>query len=366
VPSPSSPLTRAIFEQAADLTESARVDFLREACAGDEPLRRRVLRLLAAHDKLGAFLDVAPVWNAGEADPRSVGKYEIVRKLGEGGMGRVYLAEPGPVAVKVIRRDLDPAAVLRRFDRERQILARLDHPNIARLLDGGKTTDGSPYLVMAYVDGTQLDDFCLGRELAPRERLELFLGVCRAVAFAHGRLVIHRDLKPANILVTDSSVPVVMDFGLAKLAATNLETALDSTTTGHRLLTPDYASPEQVTGLAVTPAVDVYALGVVLYELLTDVRPHRFATWSMAEVVDVICRGVVPPPSSVADSVKQFDPVGALDFIVMKALAKAPGDRYSHVTELDDDLQRYLQGRSIPGFLARTYQTNPQGPAQER
>jgi serine/threonine protein kinase len=241
---------------------------------------------------------------------------------------------------------------MRRLERERQMLGRLEHPNIARLLDGGSSQDGSPYLVLEYVVGTPLDEFCSRHDLGMRQRLELFRGVCRAVSFAHQRLVVHRDLKPANILVTDAAVPVVLDFGLAKLAAASLASALDPTTTGHRMLTPDYASPEQVTGVAVTPAVDVYALGVILYELLTGARPHRFKTWSMAEIVDVICRGVVTSPRSVAKSNARPDISAALEGIVMKALAKEPADRYVHVAELDDDLQRHLAGRPIPGIHA--------------
>lgn len=363
MPIPSPSRCRAVFEEVADLRPDARGDLLDRACAGDETLRLQVQRLLNAHDAMGPFLEVPPVWNASEPDPRWVGQYEIVRKLGEGGMGRVYLGNPGPVAVKVIRRDLDAGLVLRRLHRERDMLSRLAHPNIARLIDGGTTEDGSPYLVLGYVDGTPLDDFCRHRRLALRERLELFRSVCEAVSYAHGQLVLHRDLKPANILVTETGVPVVLDFGLAKLARTSLEVALDSTTTGHRLLTPEYASPEQVSGLRVTPAADVYALGLVLYELLADVRPHRFITWSMTEILDVICNSKAVPPSHALSRVENASttwPVhagelrGGLDFIVMKAIAKVPAKRYSHVAEFGDDLQRHLEGRPIPGCETTT------------
>lgn len=357
---------KELFEQAADLDPAGRTVLLAEACAGDDALRAVVARLLEAHDQLGTFLDVSPVWNAGEPDPQRVGHYEIVRKLGEGGTGWVYLAEPGPVAVKIVRQDVEPAVVMRRFERERQMLARLEHPGIARLLDGGLTPTGSPYLVLTFVDGTPLDEFCRDRYLGLRGRLELFRDVCRAVSFAHGRLVIHRDLKPANILVNGHGAPVVLDFGLAKLTETTLATALDSTTTGHRLLTPDYASPEQVTGLPATPAVDVYALGVILYELLTGVRPHKFTTWSLAEIIEVICRGVVAPPGAVLRSARRPDCGPVLDAIVMKALAKAPARRYGHVAELEDDILRYLAGRSVPTVEPGAYQPESGYPPVER
>jgi len=352
---------REIFERVVDLPPKLRGAVVRDACTGDIALQGHIERLLAAHDGISDFLEVPPLLSAGPREQHRVGRYEIVRKLGEGGMGSVFLAEPGPVAVKLIRRDLDPSVLIRRFQREQDMLSRLDHPNIARLIEGGATEDGTPYLVLTYVDGVPLDQFCNGQRLSLLDRLHLFRTICRAVSFAHGRLVIHRDLKPANVLVTHDGVPIVLDFGLAKLARTSLEASLDSTATGHRLLTPEYASPEQVQGLRVTPAVDVYALGLILYELLVGVRPQRFHTWSIAEIVDVVCNAEVVPPS-LGTSADTSWPIasdnlrGTLDFIVMKAIAKAPEKRYSHLAQLDDDLLRYLEGRPIPGNELEPYQ----------
>jgi len=353
------PRCRDIFEQAVGLAPSDRKAFVDAACGGNDLLRQEIESLLAAHGDVGRFLDALAGTSASEPDPLHVGEYQVLRKLGEGGMGRVYLAEPGPVALKLVRRDLDPAVVLRRFERERGILSRLNHPNVARLLDGGQTDDGAPYLVLTYVEGLPLDAYCQRARLTLRPRLELFQRVCDAVSYAHRHLVIHRDLKPANILVRETGAPVVLDFGLAKLTQTDLQHALDSTSTGHRLLTPEYASPEQLTGLPITPATDVYALGLILYEMLTGVRPHRFETWSMAEIVTVVCETMTPPPSVVASlpphplhdpdddgrpapSFHPDDLRGPLDAIVMKAIAKEPERRYSHVVELESDVERYL------------------------
>jgi serine/threonine protein kinase len=248
---------------------------------------------------------------------------------------------------------VNPEVVTARFRRERAMLARLDHAGIARLLGGGVSEDGSPYLVLSYVDGLPLDVYCRERHLDLLARLDLFRAVCRAVAFAHGQLVVHRDLKPANILVTPSGDPVVLDFGLAKLVKTSVGHALDSTATGHRLLTPEYASPEQVRGIRVTPAVDVYALGVVLYELLTGVRPHQFVTWSMSEITRVVCEVPAAPPSTArADDpnwpVRAHELQGGLDRVIMRAISKEPSQRHGHVAELDDDLRRYIEGRPLP------------------
>jgi eukaryotic-like serine/threonine-protein kinase len=344
---PAATRCREVFEQVADVPRAKRAGLLLQICDGDVALYQQVTRLLAAHEAAGEFLEKPPL-RSGEPDPRHVGRYEIVRKLGEGGMGRVYFAEPGPVAIKTIRRDLDAELVVRRFARERDLLRRLVHPNISRLIEAGTTEDGTFYLVLAYVEGMQLDEYCERHALAIPDRLQLFQQLCRAVAFAHERLVVHRDLKPANILVTTGGTPVVLDFGLAKLTRTNLEAALDSTRTGHRLLTPEYASPEHVRGLRITSAADVYALGLILYELLARVRAHRFTTWSMAEIVDVVCHVGIAPPSNVAPPGERIDP--ELDFIVMKAIAKVPEHRYSHVMALDDDICRHLEGRPIPGL----------------
>lgn len=342
--------SRTIFEAAVDLPAPARAAQIEAACDGDAVLRRTVERLLAADAAAGAFLRPGPAWASGEAEESRVGVYTLVRKLGEGGMGHVYLAEPGPVAIKLIRRDLDPEIIRRRFRRERETLSRLDHPGIARLLDGGTTSHGTPYLVLAYIDGVPLDEFCDAGRLTLGARIAVFLNVCRAVSFAHQRFVIHRDLKPANVLVTADAQPVVLDFGLATLVRTGVEQSLSSTKFGHRLLTPEYASPEQVTGARVTPAADVYALGLLLYELLAGVRAQRFSTWSLSEIVEVVCTRPVPPPSMATAFEWRDELRGTLDRIVMKAIAKPLAGRYAHVEEVTDDLWRYTQGAAIPGL----------------
>jgi serine/threonine protein kinase len=340
------PLTarcRAIFDAVIDLPAAERARAVDIECDGDPALRAIVRRLLAADAAAGGFLRPLPDWKANDAIESQVGEYTLIRKLGEGGMGQVYLAEPGPVAVKLIRRDLDSDAIRRRFHRERESLARLDHPGIAKLLDGGTTASGTPYLVLAYVDGEPLDELCRIHRPNLRARIELFQSLCRAISFAHQRFVIHRDLKPANVLVTRDGRPVVLDFGLAKLMASNLEQALSSTRTGQRLLTPEYASPEQLTGGRMSPAVDVYALGLLLYELVAGVRAHRFVGRSLPEMVRMVCEHPVPPPSAVTVFDWRDDLLRALDRIVLKAIAKAPDARYRHVEEIEDDLRRHMK-----------------------
>src|SRR5690606_25102516 len=233
-----------------------------------------------------------------------VGAYRIVHEIGRGGMGVVYLAERADeefekrVALKVVKRGMDTDEVLRRFRHERQILASLEHPNIARLLDGGATSDGRPYLVMEHVEGEPIDAYCDRRRLGIRERLELFRAVCDAVQHAHQRLVVHRDIKPSNILVTAAGEPKLLDFGIAKLLDDSSPDATPHTRTGLRLLTPEYASPEQVRGAPVTTASDVYALGIVLYRLLSGRPPYEVHEPSVAEAERALDRE--PPPPSVA------------------------------------------------------------------
>ena len=210
-------------------------------------------------------------------------------------MGTVCLAERDDaefnkqVAIKLVTRGMDTAALLRRFRQERQILARLEHPYIAHLLDGGSTGDGPPYLVMEYVDGTAITAYCAARQLGTRERVELFRKVCAAVQSAHQNLVVHRDLKPGNILVDSNGLPKLLDFGIAKLLGPDEGPQLTMGAGGMQLLTPDYASPEQVRGEAITTSADVYALGAILYELVTGVRPHRRRTYTATEIERAVC-----------------------------------------------------------------------------
>jgi serine/threonine protein kinase/tetratricopeptide (TPR) repeat protein len=313
-------------------------------CAGDPTLIADVASLLASYRTLGDFLEPALPDEEQEDIPSGtqLGQYRICQRIAEGGMGAVYRAVrcndfQKQVAVKVVKRGMDTNFVLRRFRQERQILAALDHPNIARLLDGGAADDNRPYLVMEYVEGTPITEYSEKHALTTRQRLELFRTVCSAVQYAHQNLVVHRDLKPGNILVTSESVPKLLDFGIAKM----LLPESDVTVTSLRLMTPDCASPEQVRGEPVTTATDVYALGVLLYHLLTGRAPLDFTTSSPEEVRRVICEIEPEKPSSIR-------PLPAdLDNIVLKAMHKDPAHRYSSVERLSEDIRRYLTGRPV-------------------
>ena len=280
---------KTVLAEALDRPPEVRRAFLDEACAGDHALRAEVESLLEAHGAAGDFID-APAFAAdavdGGSDPnlnRSIGPYRLERLIGRGGMGAVYLARrvdhefERQVAVKMIRRGMDSDLLVRRFRHERQILASLDHPHIARLFDGGTTDDGLPYFVMEYVDGVPIDRYADDHCLTTPDRLRLCLRVIDAVQHAHAHQVVHRDLKPGNVLVTADGQPKLLDFGIAKLLDADHEGAATFTSLA-RPMTPDYASPEQVRGTAITPATDVYALGVLLYELLTGHRPYRLTT----------------------------------------------------------------------------------------
>src|SRR5262249_14214618 len=268
---------------------------------------------------------------------RKVGAYRILREIGRGGMGNVYLAARADdafqklVAVKIIRCGMDLDDVVQRFRAERQILAMLDHPNIARLLDGGATEDGLPYFVMEYIEGEPVDVYCERHKLSTPGRLKLFQSVCSATSYAHQNLVIHRDIKAANILVTEDGVPRLLDFGIAKLLAPGM--ALELTQTGVRPLTPEYASPEQVRGDALTTASDIYSLGVLLYRLLTGRRPYRSSMSSAAEIERAICEEEPVKPDLPRD----------LSAIVLMALRKDPRRRYVSVDQFSEDVRRYFE-----------------------
>jgi non-specific serine/threonine protein kinase/serine/threonine-protein kinase len=257
-------------------------------------------------------------------------------------MGTVYRAVRSSdfekqVAIKLVKRGMDTDFILRRFRHERQILAGLDHPNIARLLDGGATEDGRPYLVMEYIEGTPITDYAEQHGLNARERLELFRRVCSAVQYAHQNLVVHRDLKPSNILVTAGGTPKLLDFGIAKL----LEPDADRTITSVRLMTPECASPEQVRGWPATTASDVYALGVLLYHLLTGETPYRFTNRTPEEIAQVVCETEPKRPSAVKPLSQD------LDNIILKAMHKEPARRYISAEQLAEDVRRYLEGLPI-------------------
>ncbi|HEY0078086.1 MAG TPA: protein kinase, partial [Pyrinomonadaceae bacterium] len=323
---------------------------------------------------------------------RRIGAYQIVREVGRGGMGAVYLAERADsefrrnVAIKLIKRGMDTDFIIRRFRNERQILAALEHPNIACLLDGGTTEDGLPYFVMEYIEGRPLYQYCDSEKLSIRERLRLFRQVCAAVAYAHQKHVVHRDIKPSNILVTRDGVPKLLDFGIAKLL--NPELAPDTlvpTETAMRLMTPEYASPEQVQGLTMTPSSDIYGLGVLLYELMTGHRPYSIRSRMPYEIARVICEESPEKPSialsrpnevlpfsysgvSIASLAALYEArggrpeslrrelMGSLDNVILKALQKEARLRYESVEQFSEDISRYLEGRPV---LAQAYHFRP-------
>lgn len=344
---------------------SARSTFIAQACADDAALRREVDSFLAQDaerlEKFASGSDSSADHDAANTNTgRRLGAYELVRELGRGGMGTVWLARRADerfeqeVAVKLLKRGTDTEEVLSRFRAERRIVGRLEHPGIARLFDAGESDDGLPYFVMEYVAGGEsLTHFAEERALSIPARLELFRKVCAAVQFAHQNLIVHRDLKPGNILVTADGEPKLLDFGIARLlepgddgtAAALAETAAD-----HRRLTPAYASPEQVRGEPITTASDIYALGAVLYELLTRESPHRFARErpTPAELMRVIAEGEPRRPSlAAANDETRRRLRGDLDNIVLRALAREPARRYANASGLGDDLQRHLSGRPV-------------------
>jgi len=361
----------AIFQTAVERTAAEREAFLLEACGGDDELRAEVESLLA-HEVAEAFLE-APIKGAARSladrndDARvgqRIGVYRLTSLIGHGGMGAVYRAVRDDdqyqkqVALKLVKRGMDTDFVLNRFRYERQILATLEHTHIARLLDGGSTEDGLPYLVMEFIEGEAITNHCETHELSLMERLQLFLQVCAAVGYAHQKLVVHRDLKPSNILVTKEGAPKLLDFGIAKLLAPDLSLeAMPQTATELRMMTPDYASPEQVRGLPITTATDIYSLGVILYELLTGERPHRFNNYSPLEIERAICQTETEKPSAAVNRTthapskqrkqqrKQLS--GDLDNIVLMAMRKESERRYSSVEQFAEDIRRHLEGRPV-------------------
>ena len=355
---------KSILAEALDCPGSAaREAFVERACASDLPLRREVESLLAREpDGLERFAEGAGGLRESCADAaanlgRRLGAYELTGELGRGGMGAVYLARRADgrfeqqVAVKLLKRGTDTEEVLRRFHAERRILARLEHPNIARLLDGGETDDGLPFFVMEHVAGLPLTAFARRHALSVDARLALFAKVCAAVQFAHQNLVVHRDLKPGNILVTAGGEPKLLDFGLARLVgpADGDAAALEITVDEARRLTPAYASPEQVRGAALTTVSDVYSLGALLYELLTGQPPHRFSGPhpSPVELLRVVGEQEPLRPSLAADPRTRARLRGDLDNIVGLAMRKDPARRYASVGEFADDLSRHRLSRPV-------------------
>ena len=344
---------REVFDRVSEAGAGERARLLAKECGSDDELSREVFSLLASSEAAGEFLEVPAVEQMGqvlawpssvETLPDRIGPWEILRELGHGGMGTVYLGVRHSegfrqsAAVKLVRRGMDSEFVLRRFRTEREILAGLDHPYIARILDGGSTDDGRPFFAMEYVEGRHLLDDCAGRSLDARRRITLFLQVCDAVAYAHRHLVVHRDLKPSNILVTPEGSPKLLDFGLARLLQPREGETRERTETAFRLLTPDYASPEQVRGERITTATDIYSLGVVLYHLLAGRSPYRTAGRNSPDVIArAVCEQEPERPGVDRD----------LDNVVLMALRKEPERRYESVGALADDLKRWLEERPV-------------------
>lgn len=368
----------ALFAEALDRPASEQAAFLRAACRHDPDLYDEVATLLAQETEAEAAIGehaedfVAPLLprlqrtlseDGDLAAGSRIGPYRIVRSVGRGGMGNVYLAERADgtfrkhVALKLVRRGRDTDDLLDRFRQERQLLAGLDHPHIARLLDGG-SDDGRPYLVMEYVEGRPITAYADAERLPVEARLALFEQVCEAVTYAHRALVVHRDLKPNNVLVTDDGAVKLLDFGIAKLLDPAAEPALPATQEGVRLLTPEYAAPEQIRGEAVGTTADVYALGVLLYHLLTGRRPiDTGGLGPLAREHALLSAEPMPPataPTEEAAAARgrsraqlQRQLRGDLATILMKALAKAPDRRYGSVEALSEDLRRYRSGLPI-------------------
>ncbi len=374
-----------LFSRAVELPGPERPAFVAKETAGDTELRTELLELLACDNggsrtgpltlALGAALDTTTRDRRKALVGRVLGNYKLVSVLGHGGTGTVYLGEradrqySAQVAVKIVDSGTMQGGLGLRFRAERQILASLNHANIARLIDAGETEEGNPYLVMEYVHGEPVDRYCDRRQLGVRERLQLFLDICSAVQYAHQNLVVHRDLKPANILVTAEGAPKLLDFGIAKLLDPGeAAAAMALTRMNDRLLTPEYASPEQILGRPVTTASDVYALGVVLYELLTGLRPYTVpASASQLELERSICITDPLRPSAAVKRARESGPlegqsemlavaaarrlttdklqkrlVGDIDAIVMRALRKEPQHRYNSIEQLASDVRRYL------------------------
>jgi serine/threonine-protein kinase len=362
----------ALFEAALERDLGERRAFLAEACP-EPSMRAEVFAMLEAHARTRGLLDAEPAdaaWRAlgGPAPGKRIGAYRLVRELGRGGMGIVYLAERDDgqfqrrVAIKFIIPGPTTAELVERFLAERQILAALDHPRVARLLDGGVTGEGWPYYVMEYVDGEPLDAYARRTRLSLEGRLRLFCEVARAVHYAHQNLVVHRDLKPSNILVTGDGQAKLLDFGIAKLLDPQaMPQGAPLTETGLRLMTPDYASPEQVRGAAITTAADVYSLGVVLYELLADRRPFDLSGKSLPQIEWVVCEVAPPALSSAAPPLLRRRLKGDLDRIVGLALRKEPERRYASAEQFAEDIERFLEGDPVharadsAGYRARKF-----------
>ena len=384
---------KEIFLAVCDLDTAARATRLDEACENDAELRAEVESLLAHHG--GGQSDVPPTATAApsllkeserERSPQRIGQYRVIRELGRGGMGVVYLAVRDDdqfkqhVAIKVLKRGMDTAEILRRFELERQVLAALNHAGIARLYNAGETDQGRPYFAMEYVEGQAINDYCDTHRLHIAERLRLFQNVCSAVHYAHQNLVVHRDLKPGNIVVNRDGVPKLLDFGIAKLINPGMSSfAGDPTAPDIRVMTPAYASPEQARGDPIGTASDIYSLGVLLYELVTGHRPYRLTSRVDEEIRRVICEVDPEKPSTAVSKVEEIETdgtkdttgttsitpenvskvregrpdrlrrrlAGDVDNIVLMAMRKEPQRRYRSAEQFSEDIGRHLDGMPV-------------------
>ncbi|PYQ55224.1 MAG: hypothetical protein DMF53_28425 [Acidobacteria bacterium] len=355
---------RSIFERVIEKTPSGQRLALSELRQDEPDLAAEAAALVAADAGASSFLaGFSQAVEATAAPPsllgRRLGPYLIEGKLAEGGMSTVYtavrtdLAYQQRVAVKIFSFSPDRSDLFNRFQSERQILASLSHPAIARLLDGGTTEEGLPYLVMELIEGVPVDQYCEQHHLTTGERVDLFLKICAAVAYAHRSLVVHRDLKPSNVLVDGEGNPKLLDFGIAKLlAGAPLPLESQATRTGERLMTPTYASPEQVTGGAITTATDVYSLGVLLYVLLAGRLPYRVAAERPGDLERAIVEQTPEAPSQAAPGRLRRALAGDLDNIVLTALRKEAPQRYAAVDLLAEDLRRYRQGLPVAAHPA--------------
>jgi non-specific serine/threonine protein kinase/serine/threonine-protein kinase len=356
-----------ILAAALELGPEQQAAYVEQSCADFPEIKKEVEELLTAYHaaekciepRAGKF-ELPEGWDDSFLGTR-VGTYKLVERIGDGGMGTVYRAERDDgefkqiVAVKVVRAGFHDPELLRRLRSERQILALLEHPHIARLLDGGVTSSGQPYIVMEYIEGARITDFSKRNHLNIAHRLALFRQICSAVHYAHQRLVVHRDIKPSNILVGKDGAPKLLDFGIAKILGDSQAGFEGHTLTGLNPMTPEYASPEQIQGRALTTATDTYSLGVLLYELLTDQKPYNTAEKTPQEVARLVCESEPQKPSTVVTAAakarqqaERLEPIsGDLDHIVLKAMRKEPGERYASAEELSADVGNYLAGLPV-------------------
>jgi non-specific serine/threonine protein kinase/serine/threonine-protein kinase len=382
-----------VFAAALELGEGARANYLNQACAGKPELRAEVESLLESHEEAGTFIDTpvaratallgeGSASDAPELEDRSgslCGPWRLTELIGEGGMGAVYKAVRDDdayrkvVAVKLLKHSANPSFIVSRFRTERQILASLDHPNIGRMIDGGTAADGMPFVVMEYIEGVPITDYCDDKKLDTSQRLQLFRQVCLAVHYAHQNLIVHRDLKPRNILVNEDGVPKLLDFGIAKIL--DPQNAPEETRTHMRLMTPEYASPEQIRGEPVNTTSDVYSLGVILYELLTGHRPYRLKAHTPLELERAVIEAEPDRPSTAVRRIEHITKTdgsvytltpelvsypregkpdrlvrrlsGDLDNIVLTAMRKDRSRRYSSAGQLAEDIRLHLEGQPV-------------------